>query len=64
MRKLIGLLWQDAGQVLRETAVKHGIGTSSLEQTHNTTPRIRRHKCRLPGGGGDFNAMFAYGKYH
>ena len=41
---------KNAGQVLEETAVKHGIDTSSLEQTHNTTPRIRRHKCRLPGG--------------
>ena len=40
----------NAGQVLKEMAIKHGIDTSQLENKAETTPRIRRHKCRLPGG--------------
>lgn len=40
---------KNAGQVLKETANKHGINTTILDQRSNT-PRIRRHKCRLPGG--------------
>ena len=41
---------KNAWQVLKETAVKHGIDTCHLEQKYNTMPRIRKHKCRLPGG--------------
>ena len=40
----------NAGQILKETAIKHGINTSQLESKVETTPRIRRRKCRLPGG--------------
>ena len=58
MIKLTGLQWQgsmefhkkNAGQVLKETATKHGIEVSGLEQKTNTTPRIRRCKCKLSGG--------------
>ena len=42
---------KNAGQVLKERAIKHGIDTSSLDQNANITPRIiRRCKCRLTGG--------------
>ena len=41
---------KNAGQVLKETAKKHGIDTSRLEHKMDSTPRSRRHKCRLPGG--------------
>ena len=41
---------KNAGQVLKETAISHGVDSSSLEQNCNTTPRIRRHKCRVSGG--------------
>ena len=41
---------RNAGQVLKETAKKHGIDTSSLENSVHTTPRIRKRKSRLPGG--------------
>ena len=40
----------NAGQILKETAIKHGIDTSRLENKIEITPRIRRRKCRLPGG--------------
>ena len=40
----------NAGQVLKEMALRYGIDIPSLEQKSNTTPRIRRRKCRLPGG--------------
>ena len=43
---------RNAGQVLKETATKHGIDTSRLEQGSETvhTPRIRRYKSPLSGG--------------
>ena len=41
---------KNAGQVLKERAKKHGIDTSSLHQSANITPIIRRCKCRLTGG--------------
>ena len=52
MARMYEIPQKNAGQVLKETAVKHGIHTSTLEQSNNAlcTPRIRRHKCRLSGG--------------
>ena len=41
---------KNAGQVLKETAKNHGIDTSRLEHKMDSTPRSRRHKCRVPGG--------------
>jgi hypothetical protein len=41
---------KNAGQVLKETVNKYGINTASLDHRCNTTPRIRRRKCRLTGG--------------
>ena len=41
---------RNAGQVLKETAKKHGIDTLSLEHNTDTTPRIRKRKSRLPEG--------------
>ena len=40
---------KNAGQVLKETAKKHGINTAALDQ-RDTTPRRRSRKCRLTGG--------------
>ena len=40
---------KNAGQVLKETAKKYGINTAALDQ-RDDTPRVRRRKCRLPGG--------------
>ena len=52
MARMYEIPQKNAGQVLKETAVKHGIHTCTLEQSNNAlcTPRIRRHKCRLSGG--------------
>ena len=49
MARMYEIPQKNAGQVLKETAVKHGIHTSTLEQSNNAlcTPRIHRHKCRL-----------------
>ena len=41
---------KNGGQVLKETAQKHGIDVGKLDHRPNTAPRIRRRKCRLPGG--------------
>ena len=50
MARQHNILSKNAGQVLKETAKKHGIDTSRLEHKMDSTPRSRRHKCRLPGG--------------
>lgn len=41
---------KNGGQVPKETAQKHGIDVGKLDHRPNTAPRIRRRKCRLPGG--------------
>ena len=41
---------KNGGQILKETAQKHNIDVSKLDHRQNTTPRVRRRKCRLPGG--------------
>ena len=40
---------KNEGQVLKETAKRHGVDTTSLDQ-RDDTPRVCRHKCQLPGG--------------
>lgn len=41
---------KNGGQILKETAQKHNIDVSKLDHRQNTTPRVRRRKCRLLGG--------------
>ena len=41
---------KNGGQILKEIAQKHNIDVAKLDRRQNTTPRVRRKKCRLPGG--------------
>ena len=51
MAKKYEIPQKNAGQVLKETASKHGIEVSQFNNIRNTTctPIIRRSKCRLSG---------------